>query len=215
MARARQNSVLDELLTSSTRARLLTILLAHPSQEYYLRELHRRSGRSLRAVQHELARLERLGLVVTHRRGREKFYRANDKHPLFADLKGIVDKTAQLIRPGKFMTVGTPNPDKMRERGSSMTVEEKLREKRGEILRIAAKYGARNVRVFGSIARKEADEQSDIDFLVEMDPGRSLLDLGGLQYELESLLGSRVDVATVRGLKARIRDRILHEAVPV
>lgn len=96
-----------------------------------------------------------------------------------------------------------------------MTGDERLREQRDEVLRIAAKYGARNVRVFGSLARGEADDQSDIDFLVEMDPGRSLLDLGGLQYELESLLGCRVDVVTVRGLKARIRERVLREAVPV
>jgi uncharacterized protein len=96
-----------------------------------------------------------------------------------------------------------------------MKPDELVRVRREEILRIAARYGARNVRVFGSIARGEADEQSDIDFLVELEPGRSLLDLGGLQYELESLLGCPVDVVTERGLKARIRDRVLREAMPV
>ncbi len=96
-----------------------------------------------------------------------------------------------------------------------MTLEQLLREKREEILRIAAKYGARNVRVFGSFARGEADEKSDIDFLVEMEPGRSLFDVGGLQYELQQLLGRPVDVVTARGLKARIRDRVLREAVPL
>lgn len=96
-----------------------------------------------------------------------------------------------------------------------MTLEQLLHEKRAEILRIAARHGARNVRVFGSMVRGEANQASDIDFLVEMEPGRSLLDLGGLQVELESLLGRRVDVVTVRGLKARIRDRVLREAVAV
>lgn len=91
-----ESRTLNELLTSTTRARLLTILLTHPSQEYYLRELHRKSGQSLRAVQHELARLERIGLVVTRRQGRQKYYRANERHPLFADLKRIVYKTAGL-----------------------------------------------------------------------------------------------------------------------
>ncbi len=94
-----------------------------------------------------------------------------------------------------------------------MTLEQLLKEKREEILRIAAKYGARNVRVFGSTARREADEKSDIDFLVDMEPGRSLLDLGGFQYELEQLLGRPVDVVTERGLKARVRKRVLLEAV--
>jgi predicted nucleotidyltransferase len=96
-----------------------------------------------------------------------------------------------------------------------MTIEELLKEKREEILCIAAKHGARNVRVFGSVARGEANQISDVDFLVEMEPGRSLLDLGGLQMELEMLLGCRVDVVTVRGLKERVRERVLREAVPV
>ncbi|MBA2510837.1 MAG: nucleotidyltransferase family protein [Rubrobacteraceae bacterium] len=96
-----------------------------------------------------------------------------------------------------------------------MRQDQLLREKRAEILRIAAEHGARDVRVFGSVARGEADPKSDVDFLVELEAGRSLLDLGGLQMELESLLGCRVDVVTVRGLKARIRERVLREAVPV
>lgn len=96
-----------------------------------------------------------------------------------------------------------------------MTANELLRVKREDILRICAKYGARNVRVFGSVARGEADEGSDLDFLVELEPGRTLFDLGGLQYELEELLGCKVDVVTERGLKSRIRDRVLREALPV
>lgn len=96
-----------------------------------------------------------------------------------------------------------------------MANSERLKEKREEILRLCAVYGARNLRVFGSLARGEADAGSDIDILVEMEPGRSLFDLGGLQYELERLLGCPVDVVTERGLKARIRDRVLREAVPL
>jgi len=94
-----------------------------------------------------------------------------------------------------------------------MTFNERLRHQRDEILRIAAKHGARNVRVFGSVARNAAHEQSDIDFLVDLDPGRSLFDLGGLQYDLENLLGSPVDVTTEAGLKQRIRQRVIFEAI--
>jgi len=93
------------------------------------------------------------------------------------------------------------------------TLAELVKEKRADILALAAKHGARNVRVFGSVARGDADEQSDIDVLVQMAPGRSLLDLGGLQYDLEQLLGCRVDVVTEQGLKARLREEILSEAV--
>lgn len=96
-----------------------------------------------------------------------------------------------------------------------MRHDQLVKEKRAEILRIASQYGARDVRVFGSVARGEDDRESDVDFLVELESGRSLLDLGGLQMELESLLGRRVDVVTTRGLKARIRERVLREAMPV
>ena len=96
-----------------------------------------------------------------------------------------------------------------------MTPAELVKEKREEIMRMAASHGARNVRVFGSVARGEADEGSDIDLLVEMEPGRSLFDLGGLQWDLEALLGRRVDVVTEKGLKSRIRARVFGEAVPV
>jgi predicted nucleotidyltransferase len=93
--------------------------------------------------------------------------------------------------------------------------ESTLQSKRQQILAIAEKYGARNVRIFGSVARGEARPDSDIDFLVELEQGRSLFDLGGLLYELQSLLGVEVDVVTENGLRARIRERVLREAVPL
>lgn len=96
-----------------------------------------------------------------------------------------------------------------------MTLEELIKQKRRAILQIASQHGARQIWIFGSVARGEADAASDIDFLVELEPGRSLLDLGGLQFDLEALLGCQVDVVTVRGLKARIRERVLREAVPI
>ena len=94
-----------------------------------------------------------------------------------------------------------------------MTVEELVRAKRDEILEIAARHGARNVRVFGSVARKEAGAESDVDFLVEMEDGRSLLDHVALIQDLGDLLGRSVDVATDDALHWYIRDRILAEAV--
>ena len=93
-----------------------------------------------------------------------------------------------------------------------MRRQELLREKRQEILRIAAKHGANRVRVFGSAARGETDEDSDLDLLVDMDSGRSLFDLGGLKAELENLLGCPVDVVTEGGLYWLLRRRILKEA---
>ena len=94
-----------------------------------------------------------------------------------------------------------------------ISYNELLQSKREEILRIAAKYGAYNVRIFGSVARGEADSESDIDFLMNMEPGRSLFDLCGLLSDLEDLLGCNVDVVTEDGLRDRIRDRVLKEAI--
>ena len=87
---------------------------------------------------------------------------------------------------------------------------EVIRAKQEEIQRIAAKHGARNVRVFGSVARGN----SDIDFLIDVEPVTSSWFPAGLQ-DLESLLGRRVEVVTERGLNHLIRDQVLREAVPV
>jgi predicted nucleotidyltransferase len=96
-----------------------------------------------------------------------------------------------------------------------MSIEEILKNERRHIIGIAERHGARNVRVFGSAARGEADAGSDIDFLVELEAGRTLFDLGGLLSDLQDLLGCKVDVVTERGLRARIRERVLREAVPL
>jgi predicted nucleotidyltransferase len=96
-----------------------------------------------------------------------------------------------------------------------MTGMELLEQKRTDIFRVAAARGASNLRVFGSVARGEDDADSDIDILVDLEPDRSLLDLGGLLMDLQDLLGRRVDVATEKMLKARIRDRVLAEAVRI
>lgn len=90
-----------------------------------------------------------------------------------------------------------------------------LRRRREEILAVAARHGAQNIRIFGSVARGEADERSDIDLLVDMEQGRTLFDMGGLQIELEALIGRPVDVTTERGLKHRTRVRVLQESVPL
>lgn len=96
-----------------------------------------------------------------------------------------------------------------------MSIDELLKEKRQDILQVAERHGAYNVRVFGSVARGEAGPNSDVDFLVELEPDRSLFDLGGLLMDLQALLGREVDVVTEKGLHWYIRDRVIQEAQPL
>jgi predicted nucleotidyltransferase len=96
-----------------------------------------------------------------------------------------------------------------------LNVADLIREKRQLIMEIAGRHGAKNVRVFGSVARGESTEESDVDFLIEVEGPMSPWFPGGLVADLEALLGRRVDVVTERGLKKRIREYILREAVPL
>ncbi len=96
-----------------------------------------------------------------------------------------------------------------------MTIEQLLAHKREEILRLAVSRGAYNVRVFGSAARGETRDDSDIDLLVDVESGRSLLDIVGLWLDLQELLGRKVDLLTEGGISRHLRERILAEARPL
>lgn len=90
-----------------------------------------------------------------------------------------------------------------------------IRNQRDAILGIAQKYGIRRVRLFGSVARGDTAATSDIDVLVDFEPGRSLLDQVGFEQELQSLLGCAVDVVAEGGVSPYLADRILQEAQPL
>ena len=94
-----------------------------------------------------------------------------------------------------------------------MIIDGILKEKRDQILSIASKYGARKVRVFGSIARGEGKRDSDLDLLVELEPGRSLLDIIAIKQDLEDLLDTKVDVVTEAAVSPYIRDEVLRQAI--
>jgi hypothetical protein len=96
----------------------------------------------------------------------------------------------------------------------TITLEE-LRRQRDRIVALAERHGAHNVRVFGSVARGQANPESDVDLVVDFERGRSLMDHGELMMDLEEVLGCRVDVVSERGLRDRFRARVLADAVPL
>jgi len=96
-----------------------------------------------------------------------------------------------------------------------MDIKQRLKEKRDDILRLARQHGAYDVRIFGSVAREESDLKSDADFLVRLEPGTTLLKYAALLRKLESLLGFKVDIVTEAGLRKRMRDQVMKEAVPL
>ena len=99
--------------------------------------------------------------------------------------------------------------------GGMVTLDLLRAESREEILRLAERRRAHSVRVFGSVARGEANETSDLDLLVSWEPGRSLMDHAGLVQDLQELLGVKVDIGTEKSLHWSVRDKILREATPL
>ena len=96
-----------------------------------------------------------------------------------------------------------------------MKINEVLQIKKQEILRLAKEYGVIRIRTFGSVARGEATGKSDIDFLIQLEEGRSLLDLIGFKQDVEKLVGRKVDVVSEGGVSPYLRERIFEEAVPL
>ena len=96
-----------------------------------------------------------------------------------------------------------------------MKLDDLLREKREEVLRLIARYGGSNVRVFGSVARGDFGPESDIDLLILPGPGMGLFEKAALERELAELLGCRVNLVSERGLRPRVRERVMQEAVPL
>jgi predicted nucleotidyltransferase/uncharacterized protein with HEPN domain len=131
------------------------------------------------------------------------------------DLPGLQHKIDSALKASQKQVNRNNNKQPLLKSKMAKSYAELLKAKREEILRTAIKYGASNVRIFGSVARGEADAASDIDLLVDVEPGRTLFDLSELIFDLQELLGHDVDLVTEKGLHNRIRERVLKEAIPL
>ena len=186
---------LDALFTR-TQQRVLALLFAQ-DEEHSLGELVRRSGGGSGAIQRELGRMAAAGLLSERRVGNQRRFRAARASPFYAELKALATKPQDAppraaLRPSAALIAG-----------------------RAAVLRALARFGLSRPRVFGSVARGEDTEASDLDLLVEAGARTSLLDLAAARNALEDALGVRVDLVTEDDLPGGIRKAALAEAVPL
>lgn len=166
-------------------------------------ELLRRARKAARLSQTDLARRARVAQSVI------SAYETDSREPGLETLTRLVEATGHHLVldlvPAPIQTLGLPDTPLGR----------RLRRHRRAVIEAALRRGARNVRVFGSVARGEDDPDSDVDLLVDLDASQSLVGLAGLSRELAELLGVGVDVVPAASLKASMRDEALAEAVPL
>ena len=186
---------LDVLLTR-TQQRVLALLFAQ-EEERSLGELVRRSGGGSGAIQRELGRMAAAGLLSERRVGNQRRFRAARASPFYPELKALATKPQD-------------PPRRAARRPSAALIAGRV-----AVLRTLARFGLSRPRVFGSVARGEDTEASDLDLLVEAGPRTSLLDLAQARNAMEDALGVRVDLVTEGDLPGRIREAALSEAVPL
>jgi len=196
---AAQTRAIDVLLTH-TQQRVLALLFRGES-ECSLSELVRRSGGGSGAIRREVERMAAAGLLRERRAGNQRRFSADPASPFYPELKALAAKADTAL--------GASGPARRRRPSTVLLV------KRGAARRILARRGLSNPRVFGSVARGDDTEGSDLDLLVDARRGISLLDMVGAQHAIEDVLGVRVDLFTAEDLPESIRASVLAEAVPL
>ena len=188
------NSPLIDLLFKDYRRKVLALLLGHPEQKYHVREIARLTNTVAGTLHKELSKLADAGLLLKESVGNQLLYQVNPDCLILEELTQIFEK----------MTTS--------EHASTAPKMDALVEKnRQKILSIAREKGIRNVRVFGSMARNDANENSDLDLLVELEEGRSGFALGGFLDAVSKLVHRKVDVVTEKSLHPTIHDKVMRE----
>ena len=190
------NSPLIDLLFKDYRRKVLALLLLHPEQKYHVREIARLTGTVAGTLHKELSKLAGAGLLYKELIGNQLFYQVNPDCLILEELTLIFEKMNIDEQPSF-----APKMDALVEKN------------RRKILSIAREKGIRNVRVFGSMARNDANEESDLDLLVELEEGQSGFALGGFLDAVSKLVHRKVDVVTEKSLHPTIHDKIMREVI--
>jgi hypothetical protein len=195
------NQMLEILFGSKLRLKVLGQLFAHSDQRYFVRQLAVSIGEDSTNVSRELGRLEQAGLLVSITEGRQKYYRADRKSPLFKDIRGL------LAHLPAARTAARPD--------STALLSRRLKINKPELTGFCALNHIQKLSLFGSVLRDDFKPESDIDVLVEFKPGKTpgFLKLAGMEEELSGMFGERkVDLRTPHDLSRHFRERVLQEA---
>jgi len=184
---------LSEALFSKTQRGVLGLLFGNPDRSFYANEIMRHVRAGIGAVQRELERLVSAGLLTVSRVGNQKHYQASRQSPIFDEIVAIVSKTMNAEASAQGLAA--------RESRASYAVGRRAQAfhvPRGRLAAICRRHRVKRLGVFGSAARGDATESSDVDLLVEFEKGAetSLFDMVRLQEELSRLFGRKVDLAT-------------------
>ncbi len=193
--------MLETILGSKLRAKVLAWLFTHADNRYYVRQLTALLGEDSTNVSRELARLEKTGILVSTTEGKQKYYQANRESPVFKEIKELMMR----------MTSTTPvTPSSLTGR-----LNQRLKVNRRKLTEFCRRNNIRRLSLFGSVLRENFKPERDIDVLVEFQAGKApgFLKLAGMEEELAALLGGRkVDLRTPQDLSRHFRDRVLKEA---
>jgi predicted nucleotidyltransferase len=189
--------MLETIFGSKLRAKVLGWLFSHTDERYFVRQLTALLGEDSTNVSRELARLEKAGILVATAEGKQKYYQANKQSPVFNELKSLLT-----YMTGKDSALNTVSPASSRLR----VQPEKLAE-------FCRKNRIKKLSLFGSVLRDDFGPDSDIDVLVEFEPGQTpgfaIIDM---ENELSLMAGRKVDLRTPNDLSRYFRDRVIRES---
>ena len=194
--------MLEQIFGSRLRVKVLGYLFTHPDNHFYVRQLTALIAEDSTNVSRELARLEKIGIVISTIEGKQKYYQANQKSPVFNEIKALMTQMISLtsLKPKSII-------DRLNQR---------LHVDKRKLAAFCRQNHIRTLSLFGSILRDDYKSESDIDVLVEFQPGKTpgFLTLGSMEEELSELTGGRkVDLRTSQDLSKQFRDRVLKEVV--
>jgi hypothetical protein len=212
MSTSGNSSNLSAALFGKTRRAVLSLLYSHADEAFYLREIARAAGVGLGAVQRELRQLSDAGIIQRTVRGNQVYYQANKESPVFAELRGVVTAVAHNDQPLRAATASAQHnamSKGLSERSKHIVVP------RDEIAEFCQRNHIRRLHLFGSALRDDFRPDSDVDVLVEFEPGHvpGFFRLFDMEMELSALFsGRKVDLRTPQDLSRYFRDEVLATA---